>query len=97
MNIIFFLSTVILMFTFPVNTQNERDSFGRKDPDSSFHGAFLHWGGVMFILAGFFLVVAIFGLIGYLLGFRTPPQHRHHSSTDSTAPFFVIQNFTKVI
>ncbi|CAF1011811.1 unnamed protein product [Adineta steineri] len=85
------------MFTFPVNAQNERDSFGRKDPDSTFHGAFPHWGGVLFILSGFFLVVAIFGLVGYLLGFRTPPNHRHHSSTDSTAPFFVIQNFTKVI
>jgi hypothetical protein len=45
----------------------------------------------MFDYLGFFLAIAIFGLIGYLIGFQTPVESRH-PSTDSTTPFFVIRN-----
>jgi hypothetical protein len=50
----------------------------------------------MFIYLAFFLAIAGLSLIGYLIGWRTPVQS-HHPSTDSTTPFFVIQNFTKTI
>jgi hypothetical protein len=92
-------------------TNNVRDTYNRYDPDSIFNGFFPVWGVVililsgifsfyidscMFVYLGFFLVVATFGLIGYLVGCRTPLKNRQ-PSTDSTAPFCVIQNFRMTI
>jgi hypothetical protein len=94
-------------------TDNVRDEFNRYDPDSTLNGFFPLWGVVILILSGilfipyiniymfvnlgFFLVIAACGFIGYLVGCRTPPDPHHHPSTDSTAPFFVIQNFRLTI
>jgi len=90
---------------------NERDTYNRYDPDSTLYGFCPFWGVLLLILSGifspginisifvylaFFLAIAGLSLIGYLIGWRTPVQS-HHPSTDSTIPFFVIQNFTKAI
>ncbi|CAF0859561.1 unnamed protein product [Adineta ricciae] len=74
-----------------------RHTFKLDQSDDALYGLFPHWGTVLLMLSGLSLLIAVAGLIGYLLGCRTPPPPIHHTSTDSTAPFFVIQNFTKVL
>ncbi|CAF1631222.1 unnamed protein product, partial [Adineta ricciae] len=74
---------------------NIRHTFKLDQSDDALYGLFPHWGTVLLMLSGLSLLVAVAGFIGYLLGCRTPPPI-HHTSTDSSAPFFVIQNFTKV-
>jgi hypothetical protein len=93
-------------------TNNVRDSYNRVDPDAILHGFFPFWGILLFILSGmlFFLSIDIcilvnlgsalvltgFALVGYLIGCRTPRKSRQ-ISTDSVAPFFVIQNFATTV
>lgn len=77
-------------------TNNVRDSYNRDDPDAILNGFLPFWGVLLFILSGSALVLTGFALLGYLIGCRTPPKSRQPSA-DSTAPFYVIQNYSMAI
>ncbi len=93
-------------------TNNVRDSYNRDDPDAILNGFLPFWGVLLFILSGIVfspsddisisgnlgsaLVLTGFALLGYLIGCRTPPKSRQPSA-DSTAPFYVIQNYSMAI
>ncbi|UJR09942.1 hypothetical protein I4U23_014164 [Adineta vaga] len=103
MNMIMYFLALFPIFAwqsaaYPDNlAEHIRNTFNTYSSDNVLHAVFPHWGTILLILSGMFLAVAAAGLIGYLLGCRSPPPATHCSSTASTAPFLVIQNFTSVI
>ncbi|CAF1313610.1 unnamed protein product [Adineta steineri] len=53
-----------------------RDHFGRTDPDALLNGFFPVWAVIQFLIAAFFLVIALLSVACYLLGCRTPAEER---------------------
>ncbi|UJR36157.1 hypothetical protein I4U23_028891 [Adineta vaga] len=51
-----------------------RDGYNRYDPDSTLNGFFPFWGCILLLLSFVFLLVAGIGLVGYLIGCRSPPD-----------------------
>ena len=67
-----------------------RDGYNRYDPDSTLNGFFPFWGVILFLLSCkwsallgslflsfslvVFLLIAGLGLVGYLIGCRSPPD-----------------------
>jgi len=87
MHFIACLLSVIFLFVNPINAY----------ADDIFYGFIPFWGVLLLMLSGFFLMISIFGLVGYFLGCRTPLARRHPPSTNSTAPFYITKNCSIVI
>ncbi|CAF1272540.1 unnamed protein product [Didymodactylos carnosus] len=62
----------------------ERDQYGRFDPDSTLNGFFPFWGFVLLLLSMLFLIIAAIGIIGHLIGCRSPPERFRHTLDPAT-------------
>ncbi|CAF0742722.1 unnamed protein product [Rotaria sordida] len=80
MSVIIYCFTLISLLTFETNAYrgdfmtSVRDGYNRYDPDSTLNGFFPFWGVVLLLLSFIFLLVAGLGLVGYLVGCRSPPE-----------------------